>query len=225
MKQAPQAIRLAIADDHPIVIDVLKAILAASSEVEVVCSAEGGEALLGLLPSQPVDLVLLDVQMPGMSGIETAGAIRQQYPEVKILMLTMSNEPEYIRAAMEQGANGYVLKNTDKAELLQAIAVLMAGGSWYSKAVGEALLNDLRPKAAAPASPPKPQVKLTTREKEILRLILEEQTTQEIADTLFISVNTVETHRKNLMSKAGARNLAGLVKFGLQQGLSAEGEA
>lgn len=215
---SPTATRLAIADDHPIVIDGLEAIFASSTEVEVVCRASGGKALLVELSQQEVDLVLLDVQMPGMSGIETAAAIRQEHPELKVLMLTMSNDPEYIRAAMASGAHGYVLKNTGKQELLRAIAALMAGDSWYSKAVGEALLNDLRPKAIVAATPLS-QVKLTLREKEILRLIIAEYTTQEIADQLFISVNTVETHRKNLMQKAGARNLAGLVKFGLQQDL------
>ena len=176
--------------------------------------------MLQQLEQQEVDLVLLDVQMPGMSGIETAAAIRQSFPHIKILMLTMSDDPEYIRAAMASGAHGYVLKNTGKQELLRAIAALMSGDSWYSKAVGEALLNDLRPKPAAVATP-SAQVMLTMREKEILRLIIAEYTTQEIAEELFISVNTVETQRKNIMQRAGARNLAGLVKFGLHQALAA----
>lgn len=211
-------IHIAIADDHPIVIDGLEAIFQSVEEVEVVLRASNGKELLKGMPGKTVDIVLLDVQMPEMDGAETCRQLKQAYPEVRVLMLTMSRSAELIRETIEAGAHGYVLKNTGKKELLDAMHTLINGGTWYSREVGEVLLNSMHQKAKAP-EPVRPRVQLTRREKDILRLILEERTTQEIADSLFISQNTVETHRKNLMSKLGARNLAGLVRYAIEQGL------
>lgn len=213
-----QTIRIAIADDHPIVIDGLEAIFQAVSHVEVVLRASNGKDLLQQIPDKAVDIVLLDVQMPEMDGAETCRQLKQHYPDMRVLMLTMSKEAALIRETIEAGAQGYVLKNTGKQELLDAMKTIITGGTWYSKEVGQVLLDSMHQQAKAPIAP-KPKVQLTKREKDILSLIMEERTTQEIADALFISQNTVETHRKNLMSKLGARNLAGLVRYAIEQGL------
>jgi DNA-binding NarL/FixJ family response regulator len=209
-------IRILIVDDHQMFIDGVKALLVNEKEIKVLGEALNGEAVLKLLEQVDVDIVLLDVNMPEMDGIEATKLIRQRYPSVKILMLTMYNNTEFIFGLMNAGASGYILKNTGKSELLDAIRSVHQGKTFYSKEVSDSILQNL-PKN--PNEKKLEEVHLTGREKDVLKLIAQEFSTQEIAAQLFISVNTVETHRKNLLSKLNAKNIAGLVKFALQTGL------
>ncbi len=209
-------IRIIIADDHQMFIDGVKALLKNEKDIKVVGEALNGVEVLSLLSRENTDIILLDVNMPEMDGIEATNQIRMKFPSVKILMLTMYNKHEFIFGLVNAGASGYILKNTGKKELLEAIHAVHAGKTYYGKEVTETILQNF---SRQPAEHKMESVQLTDREKEVLTLIAQEFTTPEIAAKLFISTNTVETHRKNLMGKLNAKNLAGLVKFALQTGL------
>ncbi len=208
--------RVVITDDHQIFVDGLKELLQSMDDIEVAGEANNGKELLQLLSSTPADLVLLDVNMPEMDGIEATKAMVEQYPEVRILMLTMFDTQDYIQKLLRAGAHGYVLKNTGKEELHLAIQTLMKGESYFSEEVTTRIMEGLQKKKARAND--YRLVELTEREKEVLVLIAGEMTTREIADQLCVSHHTVETHRKNLISKLNVRNVTGLVKYAVQQG-------
>jgi len=209
-------ITIIVADDHQMFIDGIKALLSNEREMRVTGEALNGNCVLQLLEKKMADVVLLDVNMPDMDGIEATKYIREKFPLVKILMLTMYNNHEFIFSLVNAGASGYILKNTGKAELVEAIKTVHSGKTYYSKEVTETILKNFSKK---PAEQKMEAAQLTAREKDVLKLIAEEFNTHEIADKLFISTNTVETHRKNLMIKLNAKNIAGLVKFAIQTGL------
>jgi DNA-binding NarL/FixJ family response regulator len=209
-------ISVMIADDHQMFIDGVKALLSSEDEIRVIGEALSGIELMALLESKTPDVVLMDVNMPQMDGLEATSRIHLKYPDVKILMLTMYNNEDFIFGLMNAGASGYILKNTGRTELTEAIRAVHSGKTFYSKEVSETILQNITKK---PAQQKMEAAQLTEREKDVLRLIAQELTTLEIAERLFISPNTVETHRKNLMSKLHAKNIAGLVRFALQTGL------
>jgi len=197
-------------------IDGIKALLANEREVKILDYALNGVEVLSLLEREKADIILLDVNMPVMDGIETIKQVREKYPEVKIIMLTMHNNPEFIYGLIKIGASGYILKNTGKEELMAAIRTVYNGKTFYSEDVKETIIQSIPQKHAEQ----KMEVAhLTIREKEVLKLIAMEYNTNEIAEKLFITTNTVETHRKNLLTKLNAKNIAGLVKFALQTGV------
>lgn len=208
-------VKIIIADDHQLFIDGIKALLE-SMEVEVVGEANDGKELLRLMASTEVDLVLMDVNMPVMDGVEATKAIRETYPDAKVLMLTMHSSRDYIQRLLRAGANGYVLKNTGRAELEEAIATVMAGDAYFSAEVTQRIMEGLQNKKSQAREM---VVELTPRELDVLKLIAQEMTSNEIAEQLFISHHTVETHRKNLISKLNVRGSAGLVKYAIQEGL------
>lgn len=210
-------IKVVITDDHQIFIDGLKALLSIMEGVELVGEANNGLELLEVLKKQEVDIILMDVNMPEMDGIEATKEVLQQYPDMKVLMLTMFGTQDYIQKLLKAGAQGYLLKNTGRDELENAIRTLVGGGTYYSKEVTDRIMEGLQKKKKQDQD--YRLVELTEREKEVLVLIAEEMTTQEIADKLFISHHTVETHRKNLISKLNVRNVSGLVKYAVQQGM------
>lgn len=209
-------IKIIIADDHQMFIDGIKSLLVSERDMKVTGEALNGKEVLQLLETSAADIVLLDVNMPEMDGIEATKLIRQKYPQVKILMLTMYNNSEFIFGLINAGAAGYILKNTGKAELVTAIKTVHSGKTFYSKDVTETIIQNIGQK---PEEQKLVAVQLTEREKDVLKLIANEYNTQEIAEKLFISTHTVETHRKNLLSKLHAKNIAGLVKFAVQTGL------
>ena len=159
----------------------------------------------------------MDINMPEMDGIEATKLVKTKHPLLKILMLTMFSSRDYIEKLLRAGADGYILKNTGKAELQEAIETLMNGESYFSKEVTERIMEGLQKKKNMEKSTY--LVELTEREIDVLKLIVQEFTTAEIAEKLFISTHTVETHRKNLISKLNVRNIAGLVKYAMQNGL------
>ena len=209
-------IRIIVADDHQMFIDGIKALLKNEKEIHVVGEALNGEDVLLLLEKVMADIVLLDINMPKKDGIETTREIINKFPGVKIIILTMHNKNEFITGLVNEGASGYILKNTGKRELIEAIQTVYKGDSFFSKEVTETVMSNLHKK---PAEQKIESAHLTEREKDVLRLIAQEFSTKQIADKLFISANTVETHRKNLMSKLNAKNIAGLVKFAIQTGI------
>ncbi len=209
-------IKIIIADDHQMFIDGIKSLLVNEKGIKVIGEAVNGKQVLSLLEKEQADIVLLDVNMPEMDGIEATKLIKQKYATVKVLMLTMYNNQEFIFGLMNAGASGYILKNTGKTELLEAITAVNNGKTYYSKDVTETILQNFSKKTTEQKVE---AAHLTEREKDVLKLIAQEYNTQEIATQLFISANTVETHRKNLLSKLQAKNIAGLVKFAIQSGL------
>ena len=210
-------IKVIIADDHQMFIDGLKSLLKTHKTISIVGEANNGAQVLELLTKTNADIILMDVNMLVMDGIEATKQVRQKYPDIKVLMLTMFNSRDYIEKVLRAGAHGYILKNTGKDELHEAIDKVVKGESFFSKEVTERIMEGLQKKKSNDTDPM--GVELTDREKDVLKLIAEELTTQEIAEKLFISHHTVETHRKNLISKLNVKNIAGLVKYAIQNGL------
>lgn len=212
-------IHIAIADDHQMFIDGIKSLLKGNKNIHIATEANNGETLLQQMANTPVNLILMDVNMPVMDGIEATKQVKQKYPDTRVIMLTMFSSKDYIEKLLRAGANGYILKNTGKEELTTAIERVMQGESYFSKEVTERIMEGLQGKKAE--NNPH-MVELTEREKDVLRLIAQELTSHEIADKLFISFHTVETHRKNLISKLQVKNIAGLVKYAVQNGLAGD---
>ena len=210
-------IKVVVVDDHQIFVDGIKVLINSMEGIEVSGEANNGVDLLDCLSKTQADLVLMDVNMPQMDGIEATKKVVEQYPNLKVLMLTMHDSTAYIEKLLKAGAHGYVLKNTGRAELQTAIETVMRGEAYYSAAVTQRIMEGLQKKKKLSNS--LGDVELTDREKEVIILIAQEFTTNEIAEKLFISHHTVESHRKNLISKLQVRGVSGLVKYAIQSGL------
>ena len=205
-------IRVLIVDDHQVVLDGIQSMLEQEEGISITGKLMNGPDALEFLKNSPVDVSLIDINMPGMDGIELCKAIQKKHPDIKVLALTTFNEVSFITNMMKSGASGYLLKNTTKEELITAIKTIQKGE--LAREVQEKLISTSFGKKDTAFIP-----KLTRREKEVLKLILEEFTTKEIAEKLFISNATVETHRLHLLNKLGVRNTAGLVKVAIEKGL------
>lgn len=213
-------IKVLLVDDHQIIRDGIKALLKDSNDVQVIGEAENGKECLDMIARMKVDLVIMDVNMPVMNGVEATQHIIKMYPEIPVLCLSMHDEVEYISKMLQAGAQGYLLKNSGKHELINAIHRLAAGEKYFSSEVSYAMMMSYIGGSGTPAkSAPKANVQLTKREIEIISLIAGEMTNQEIADKLSISLRTVDTHRRNLLQKLGVKNTAGLVRYAMQNNL------
>ena len=206
-------IRIIIADDHRVFIEGMKAMLKEFSEIEVIGEALNGKELVEIAKQLKPDLILTDVQMPVMDGIDAAKELQKCMPDVKILVLTMLNESFHIRKMMEAGISGYVLKTTNKEDLIAAIKKIAAGEKHFDAEVTNRLMNDF----SAPSTSTSDS--LTKREKEILKFIANGLTDKEIAEKIFLSPLTVATHRKNILSKLGLKNKVELTRFALKNNL------
>lgn len=206
-------ITLLVADDHAILRDGIVSLLSSELSFRVACTASGGYEVLELINKYEIDVCLLDINMPGLDGIETAKLIRQRKPGIKIIMLTTYNDREIISELVHIGVSGYLLKNSDKEELVEAIHKVMKGRHYFSEEVEKIILEGLTEKQNTEVIP------LTERELEILQLLAKEYTNDKIAAELHISYRTVETHRKNIMQKTKSGNLAGLIKYAYSKGL------
>ena len=203
-------IKLALVDDHNLFRQGIKMLLQDMPDVELVIEASNGREFVDSLDKVVPDVLLLDLDMPEMDGIATAKVIRQRGLEIGIIILTMYDDEQMIAHLMELGANGYLLKDTSEEELNKAIHSVYETQFYFNDLVSKALLTGVRNKRKAE---PKigTQIELTRRESEVLQLICEELTTQEMADKLFLSPRTVEGHRQNLIEKFGVKNTAGLI--------------
>ena len=211
-----------LVDDHQIVIDGLKILLEEAPNVGGLYEALSGEEVLNCVESTDINLVLLDVNLPDKSGFDICKMLKEQYEDIKIIALTMYGNAGYINKMIKAGADGYLLKNTGKEELLKAIDSVMQGERYFSKQVTDILVSGMQ-EVKKPKSTDFIQ-KLTRREKEVLQLIIDEYTTDEIASKLFISSTTVISHRKSLLRKLNVKNVAGLVRKTFQFGLLDEDE-
>lgn len=211
-------INVYIIDDHQMVIEGFKLLLQNETDIKVVGFELDAKKALKKLPDVNPDVILLDINMPGCNGIDACKEIVKLGIKAKVIAITMHKEGSLIRQMLNNGAKGYVLKNAGKTELINAIKDVNAGKTFLDETSKEIVLsmmtNDKKIQESSSLFP-----KLSRREKEVLRLILDEHTTQEIADKLFISFGTVETHRRNMLIKTGTRNTAGLVKLAVEYSL------
>jgi len=208
-------IRIAITDDHPAVTEGLKSMLERQRDIHIEAVFPNGQSTIKSLHNVRSAILLLDINLPDMDGLEVCKSVSRQFPDIRIIGFTSYRETSLLKNMIHSGASGFLLKNSSHDEILEAIYTVNAGGEYLQPEMKEMLLNEslhrLQDRSFIP--------KLTRREKEILALILEEQTTQEIAEGLFLSPKTVESHRMNLLQKLGVKNTAGLVKVTLERGL------
>ena len=207
-------IRIFVVDDHQVVLDGISSIFAEVDEIKIIGTALNGVEALRKLETESPDVLLLDINMPEMDGIQLVRALKKQGKEIKTLILTMHNNPQFTKQLIGEGVQGCVLKNAGKKDLIYAINEVNEGRNHYSQAVTETLIESLEKTQEAID-----EVQLTKREVEIVKLIALEHTTNEIAEKLFISAYTVDTHRKNIINKLGVKNLAGLVRFAFEKNL------
>jgi len=212
-------IKLLLADDHHLFLEGLVSLLRAEKTFASPVTATNGEEALQLLRSGTYDACVLDINMPGLNGIEAAKLIRKEWPQVKVIILTTYNDKEFISELLLAGVSGYVMKNATKAELVTAIRKALAGEVYYSSEVHSRIMDDYLGQIRREKNREGSGVVLTPRETEIVRLLAKEYTNEKIAAALHISFRTVETHRKNIMQKTKAQNLAGLVKFAYEKGI------
>ena len=210
-------IKIIIADDHQIFVDGLSELIAKISGVELVATANNGQEILTKLAEIPCDVVILDIHMPVMDGLETTKLIKKRFPRTKVLILTMNNEFSLIKSLLQAGALGYILKTTGREELERALRRVEAGLTYFSEAVATELARQYMPE---PVIATQPAIPLSEREKEIVTLVAREYSSQEIGNILFIAPTTVDTHRRNIMQKIGVKNTVGLVKYAFRQGLA-----
>lgn len=213
-------IRLIVVDDHPIFIEGIFALLRNDERFDIVGFAHNGKDALELVKKTHPDVAMLDINMPEMDGIELCKAIRDKYPNVKVIMLTMHDDYGYIKKLLEAGARGYVLKNTTREALGKAITTVYEGQPYLDPAVQEAMIKSVSNNDENHNGPNYANIEaLTKRELEILQQIAYGLTSADISKKLFISKNTVETHRKNLLTKLNVKNTAEMIKIALQNGL------
>ncbi|MGI4739800.1 MAG: response regulator [Janthinobacterium lividum] len=211
-------IRVFLVDDHAIVRDGLRLVLAAEPLLQVVGEAANGQELLDQLPTTSVDVIVMDLNMPVLDGLATTQVLQKQYPHLRILILSMMTHEHTINKLLTAGAHGYVLKNADKTEIVTAIQAVANGKRFLCSEIGLTVLEKLLiMEAEGAASPVNDASRLTVREREILQLVAAGLTNQQIADKIFTSKRTVETHRQSLLEKTGATNTPALIKYAMEQ--------
>ena len=211
-----EKINLLLVDDHNMVREGLKSIFENDEKYNVAAEATNGVEALHTLKNTKVDVILTDISMPQMDGVEFTKAVKKDYPDQRIIALTMLGESQHIKHMLKAGVSGYLLKNCGSTELKKAITRVMEGETYYSPEVSQIILNDLSGKKQARMAT---EFELSERELEVLHLIIKEYTNQEIADTLFISPRTVDAHKRNLLDKTGSKNIAGLVLYAVEKRL------
>ncbi len=213
-------IRVFLVDDHAVLRSGMRSLLAEQAGLEVVGEAGNGLELLAQLPTTPADVVLLDINMPGMDGLETTKQLKEHYPAVHVLVLSMLASEAFAYQMLDAGARGYVLKNAGLDEIVHGIRVVSGERLFLCAEMGLDALQKLRECTSGP--PPAAGQKpggLSKRETEVLQLIAQGLTNQEIADKLFTSKRTVETHRQNIIEKTKMKNTAALIRFAVSEGL------
>lgn len=208
-------ISVLLADDHEVVLDSLAMMIATLEGVTVLATAKSGQEALDRLARTPVDIVLSDMHMPELNGIELALRMREHFPATKLILLTMEEEPETIRAALQAGVWGYVLKRATKKELEKAIFSVAGGTRYFTEEVHRQLAQIENGSTIDGHETPESVQSLSKREIEIIRLIVSEVSSQDIADQLFISPSTVETHRRNIFKKLDIHSVVALTRFAI----------
>jgi DNA-binding NarL/FixJ family response regulator len=200
-----------IVDDHTVVIEGIYSLLQKESSIEIIGYANNADNCLQYFTNHQADVILMDISLPDMNGIDLCKIIKSKYPGIMVLALSTFNQGTYVRKMMESGASGYLLKNAGKQEIVEAIKIVTRGKTYLSFDAGQALKTDLQQQNAIPP--------LTKREKEVLTNIAAGLTNMQIAEKLFISIDTVDSHRKNLYTKLNVKNTAMLIRFALENNL------
>jgi DNA-binding NarL/FixJ family response regulator len=214
----PLTTRILLADDHALVRDGLKLILDSVADLEVVAEAGDGVEALRLAINEEIDLAVLDVSMPRMTGLQVARELSKQRPELRVLMLSVHDNEQYFFEALKAGASGYVLKSEANRDLIEACRAAMRGEPFIYPPAASALIRDYLERAAA-GEEGVPEDPLTPRELEVVKLIAEGLTSEEIAEALIISHKTVDRHRANVLEKLGMRNRVELTRYAIRRGL------
>lgn len=209
--------KILIIDDHAFVRDGIKFYLKDNTEFQVTDEASNGLEALNLLKKNSYDIVLTDVRMPDMDGIELLKIIKSNYKDQIVIMLSMHNEASYIKKTIELGADGYILKRSSREDTIKAFEKVLEGNNHFSEEVYQTLITTLTKRKSRQRLTF--ETDLTKREMQVLSLILEEYSNKEIAEKLSVSVKTVETHKRNLMIRTGCKNVAGLVIYAMEKGL------
>jgi two-component system, NarL family, nitrate/nitrite response regulator NarL len=215
-----EKINVFVVDDHQIFLDGIVSLLTDEADIRITGTAHNGKQAIEKIKNSKTDVVLMDINMPVMDGIEATKHLRNSNPEIRILMLTMYNEPRFIKECLEIGAKGYVLKNISKDDLVKAIHTVYQDKPYLDNEAQEKLINSISSKEEEDTRDyDELAAQITQREMEILQLIALGLTSQDIANKLFISKNTVETHRKNMLAKLNVNNTAALLKIAYKKGL------
>ncbi|ELR69213.1 two component transcriptional regulator, LuxR family [Fulvivirga imtechensis AK7] len=210
-------INIMIVDDHKMFLDGITSLLKEHSGFNIVASAkDGNEALTKLTVNNSIDVLITDISMPDLDGEALCKEVKRKYPDINILALSMHSDSKSIKKVLRNGASGYILKNTGQEELIEAIQQVAQGQTYFSEKVKNNIMAGM---TGTEEDDDYQKIRLTKREVEILKLIASEYTTNQIADKLFISLHTVESHRKNIMRKTKAKNMAGLIKYAVKEGI------
>ncbi len=204
-------IKTLIVDDHQLFRNGIVSLLSKNDAIEVVGEASNAEQLMELLETNKIHVVLIDISMPGLNGLEAIAAARDKFPEVRFIVLTMHAEGQYVVKAVRSGAFGYLIKNADESELIHAIREVANGKKYFNSEISQLMIGNMALEES--------HKKLSDREQEILTLVSEGKTTKEIAEEIFVSARTVETHRVNMMKKLNVQNSAELIKKAAHLGL------
>ncbi|MEM8894946.1 MAG: response regulator transcription factor [Bacteroidota bacterium] len=203
---------VALADDHEIVRNGIKMLLESDADISVIWEASDGQETIDKINQDPPDVLVVDIRMPIKNGLEVVLELKNQ-SEIKVILLTMHNESEYIMKSLEYGADGYLLKDTSRPEFIKAIKMVSQGQKYYSGDISNTIINSFRPAdSASVQAKESKEYQLTKREKQILRLIYDGVGNKEIADQLGKSIRTIETHRFNIMKKLGVNNITELLR-------------
>jgi len=214
MENISQHISVAIVDDHQIVIDGLKSLLLGHERFRIALESTNPLSVAAMMRETPVDILITDVMMPGMNGAELAKTIREEFPNIRILALSMSGQGDLVNKMIDESdISGYVLKNIGKQELINALDKIASGGVYFTDEVMDEMIR------AAEKKTELAEARLTNREIEIIRLIEKEYNNKMIAETLFLSERTIETHRKNILRKTKTSSVLGLIKYAYAHGL------
>lgn len=212
--------KILIVDDHQMFIDGLKMILCNIKNISIVAEANSGLNALNILDKQEIDMVIADIGMPEMNGIELTKRIKTKHPDLKVLILSMHSDKEFVSQVVEAEAEGYILKNTGKQELLAAINKISDNGTYYSDEIISILTEIIAEEKLVRKKQIEKPAQLTGREKEIIKLIYQDYSSAEIADILFIAKGTVDSHRKNILKKINEKTIVGLIKYAIENNLS-----
>lgn len=203
-------ISIILVEDHSMVTEGLRAFIAAEPGLACLAACDSGERLMQVLQTQQPDVILMDINLPDITGIELCKKVKAKHPAIQVIALSINNQPGIIRKMIAGGASGYVLKDAGKHEIFEGVKAVMKGKTYYGRSVSEVLRKPELPAGLPP---------LTRREKEVLELIADGNTNQEIADALFVDVTTIDFHRKNMLSKYKVKNTAALVKIAVSNKL------
>ncbi len=212
------SVRLILADDHKIMREGLRALLAKQKEIEVIAEADSGRGVIELCAQLHPDVVVIDISMPDLNGIDAARQITRQAPDIKVIALSMHSDKKYVKEMLAAGASGYLLKDAAFEELGMAIATVLKNKTYLSPQITDTVVKDYVNEHV-----PKDSIvstALSAREREVLQLIAEGKSTRDVAAKLYVSVKTVETHRKQIMDKLGLNSIAELTKYAIREGLT-----